>query len=148
MNTNCAQVEEQGPPHAQSRWLSCALLTVLLIVGATGCRDFWSQFPGPLGGPLVQPTDHSRDTYYGTGVVTRVSGEIVYVDFGEHEMPYYWGVQLLVVRDDRLVGKLQNGGAGGAKPLTGVGCNLIEGTAEKGDMVLGVQHQREYKKTY
>ncbi len=146
---------------AMSRSVTATTAGLVLCL-VIGCSE-WSESmyvhsTGPF--PVGHMRDHSRDPYYGTGTVVRMTdetvyagkvylGKIAYVDFGENKTPQYFGMTLLVVRDKSLVGKLGGGGAGGGEtPLGGFGCNLLEGTAEKGDTVVGLQHQREYKKAY
>ena len=126
------------------------LLTALLLTYCVNCRDYLSThavLPGGL--PLVQPPSHSHDPYYGTGVVVRVGGEQVFIDFGSYDQPKYWGMTLLIIRDNRLAGRIKGTGpTGTGRPLLPMGGKLLEGTAEVGDMAIGVQNQREYKRPY
>ena len=136
------RTQRQNQQQTQKRKAQIQLVaTLLLSLYLTGCSR-GLQFGDPTS------PDYSRSPYHGTGTVTMVIGSLVYVDWGENKSPDHYGMTLVVVRDKSLVAKFKCGGGGGGKHQDYYGCPLIEGSAKKGDTVLGIQHQREYKKGY
>ncbi len=78
--------------------------------------------------------------FYGTGVVTRVSGNIVDIQFDPAQLPHRFA-RFILVRDKTLVGKVEAGsGERGATYL----CWIREGNPQVGDLALGWQREKEF----
>jgi hypothetical protein len=80
--------------------------------------------------------------YYGTGVVTRVSADIVDIKFNEAELPHRFA-RFIVVRDKMLVATVK---AGIGELGNTYHCKILEGHPKVGDAVLGWQREEEFAK--
>jgi hypothetical protein len=92
------------------------------------------------GGPQIP--DRPREAYYGTGVVTSVEikpsdWRTASVNFGTY-LPPRENVHLLVVRTNAVIGKAK-------ARWSGHSVWILEGTPQIGDLVVGIQHKKEFK---
>lgn len=137
-----------------SRRQNIALLVVLVAFGlvfATGCLspiDYWyaSEKQDQQRNARLEQA-RARLPYIGTGTVIAVSGgrpgvvDTAAVDFAP-DPPPPWLAHFLVVRSNAVVGKLRQLSASHNDPVP---MEVLEGIPRAGDLVIGSQHEKEFK---
>ena len=116
-----------------------SLLCLVGIVVSTLSAGCWMEhWYGHIG------RDHSSDPYCHTGTVMGTYQGAVGIDFGKADPPFHYGTVLLLIRDNKIVGRVMvTGGSTGKPPQASF--TLVRGSAQAGDKAVGIQNERKYE---